>query len=103
MNQYKYTMTFSLLSLPLMVFVIALAGGGYGSYWPFLVLFPFSMTGSFFNESISTYLFVAGLLQFFVYGFLLDKMNPRKVLPFVFIIHVLCVFTVFMLKKDDLF
>lgn len=103
MTQYKYRVFFSLLSLPLVLFVIFSAGGGHGSYWPFLVLFPFSMTGSLFNENISPFLFVAGLLQFPIYGFLLDKVNCRKVLPFIVIAHILCAFLVFILKRENFF
>lgn len=100
MNSYKYTTWFSILIIPLGFLVILLGGGGHGTYFPLLVIFPFSLLGTFFNEEIPLFI---GIIQLPIYGFLMDRFGTKKALPVIIAIHVICIFTVFMLKRDYFF
>ncbi|KXH81511.1 hypothetical protein [Chryseobacterium kwangjuense] len=100
---YKYTKILSILTIPLAALVIFFTCGGHGTYLPFLFIFPFSLLGSFFNEKVFFTFFVVGLLQLPLYGFLLDKFAVKKGFPVVIGIHVICMFIVFILKREDFF
>ncbi|RLJ31797.1 hypothetical protein CLU97_1236 [Chryseobacterium sp. 7] len=97
MNRYKYTTWFSILTLPLAFFAILAGGGGHGTYFPLLVLFPFSLLGTFFNEEIPLFI---GIIQLPIYGFLMDKLGIKKALPVIVAIHIIGMCTVFMLRRD---
>jgi len=54
---YKFTILFSLLTVPLVAFVIFFGGGGHGTYVPFLVLFPLGLIGTFVSDNIKILFF----------------------------------------------
>jgi len=85
---YKFTILFSLLTVPLVAFVIFFGGGGHGTYVPFLVLFPLGLIGTFVSDNIKILFFILGLFQFPVYGFLMDKFKSRKAFLFIFLFHI---------------
>ncbi|PWN59851.1 hypothetical protein [Chryseobacterium viscerum] len=100
MSSYKYTVWFSILTIPLGFLAILAGGGGHGTYFPLLAIFPFSLLGTFFNEEIPV---LIGIIQLPVYGFLMDKFETKKAFPVILAIHVICIFTVFMLRRDYFF
>lgn len=100
MSSYKYTVWFSILTIPLGFLAILAAGGGHGTYFPILAIFPFSLLGTFFNEKISLFI---GIVQLPVYGFLIDKFSTKKALSVIIAIHVIAMCTVFMLKIEYFF
>lgn len=100
---YKYTILFSILTIPLAALSILFAGGGHGNYFPLLLFFPFSLLGTLFNEELFFIFIILGLLQLPVYGLLLDKFTVKKVFPIIIGVHIVCVFIVFMLKRDYFF
>ncbi|CAI8887067.1 hypothetical protein [Chryseobacterium sp. IT-36CA2] len=97
MSRFKYTIWFSILTLPLAFLAILAAGGGHGTYFPILVVFPFSLLGTFFNEEIPLFI---GIIQLPVYGFLMDKFGSKKALPLIITLHFIGICTAFMLKKE---
>jgi len=64
-------------------------GGGHGYYSPAIVLFPFGMAGTVFQQSITVPFFILGILQFPFYGLLLDRFTGHITKYCVFIIHLL--------------
>ncbi|KAA2220405.1 hypothetical protein [Chryseobacterium sediminis] len=100
MSSYKYTVWFFILTIPLGFLAIFAAGGGHGTYFPLLAIFPFSLLGTFFNEEIPL---LIGIIQLPAYGFLMDKFGTKKVLPVIIVIHIIGMCTVFMLKRDYFF
>ncbi|KNB60905.1 hypothetical protein AC804_17285 [Chryseobacterium sp. Hurlbut01] len=90
----KYTLIFSLLTIPLAFLVIFFGGGGHGSYLPFLILFPVGIVGIFVSEVLKTLFFILGLLQFPVYGFLLDRFQNKKTIFLISLFHLLIIFFV---------
>lgn len=100
MDKYKYTILFLIITIPLAALAVLFGGGGHGTYFPLLAIFPFSLLGTFFNEKISL---LIGIIQLPVYGFLMDRFNAKKVLPFIIAVHVICMCIVFILKREDFF
>lgn len=98
---YKYTKIFSLLTIPLAGITVFLAGGGHGTYLPFLVLFPFGLLGTVFQTSISELFFIIGILQFPVYGFLIDKFKNRKSIFLILLVHILVMTIIFIFKREE--
>ncbi len=96
----KYTLIFSLLTIPLAFLVIFFGGGGHGSYLPFLILFPVGIVGIFVSEGLKTLFFILGLLQFPVYGFLLDRFQNKKTIFLISLFHLLIIFFVLVFRKD---
>ena len=96
----KYTIIFSLLTTPLAFLVIFFGGGGHGSYLPFLIFFPVGIVGVFISESFKTLFFILGLLQFPLYGFLLDRFQNRKTIFLISVFHLLAIFLVLVFKND---
>lgn len=74
----------TLISIPLaIVFLFAaalFAGGGHGSYLAAQILFPFTMAGTFLTGMITMPLIAIGLLQFPLYGMVLDHGRSRNAL-----------------------
>lgn len=100
MSSYKYTIWFSILTIPLGFITILAGGGGHGTYFPILTIFPFSLLGTFFNEKISIFI---GIVQLPVYGFLMDKFSTKKAFPIIIAVHVICMYIAFMLRREYFF
>ncbi|PWN66482.1 hypothetical protein [Chryseobacterium oncorhynchi] len=100
MSSYKYTIWFSILTIPLGFITILAGGGGHGTYFPILAIFPFSLLGTFFNEKISLFI---GIVQLPVYGFLMDKFSTKKAFPIIIAVHVICMYITFMLRREYFF
>ncbi|KFF03581.1 hypothetical protein [Chryseobacterium luteum] len=100
---YKYTIFLSVSTIPLAVLGIFFAGGGHGNYFLLLLLFPFSLLGTLFNEGISFIFIIIGLLQLPIYGFLLDRFTVKKAFPIIIGIHIIFMIFLFLLKRDELF
>lgn len=71
----------TLISIPLtlvFIFIAAFfAGGGHGSYFAAQLLFPYTMAATFLTGTITMSLIVIGLLQFPLYGIVLDHGRSR--------------------------
>ncbi|ROH98011.1 hypothetical protein [Chryseobacterium daecheongense] len=98
---YKYTILFSLLAIPLAIITIFLAGGGHGTYLPFLIFFPLGLLGTVLENEITTLFIVLGILQFPVYGFVMDKFGLKKAWPFLLGIHLILIAVIFILKNNN--
>ncbi len=84
---FKYVITtiLTLLTPLLIALVVYSAGGGHGSYFPSLVLFPSGCVSfSLFGEVTVPFIFAA-LLQFPIYGIIIDK-SRKKLLAFVAVV-----------------
>ncbi|HBV15162.1 MAG TPA: hypothetical protein DEB71_07460 [Chryseobacterium carnipullorum] len=100
---YKYTILFSLLTLPLAALSVLFGGGGHGSYFPLLLFFPFGLIGTLFNEEIFFLFVILGLVQLPIYGLLLDRCPVRKGVPVILGLHIICMFIIFILKRNTYF
>jgi hypothetical protein len=66
-------------------------GGGHGYYSPAIVLFPFGMAGTIFQQSITFPFFILSILQFPFYGLILDRFTSHITKYCVFLIHLFLV------------
>lgn len=78
-RQYKWTIRFCLLT-PILLFVaVYTMGAGHGSYIPAMSIFPFGLLGILIQDRITWPFIVIAILQYPLYGFLIDKANsPRQ-------------------------
>jgi hypothetical protein len=53
-------------------------GGGHGWYTPTMVVFPWATINAIWEDQLSIPLLIAGVFQFAVYGFLIDKTKGTK-------------------------
>lgn len=79
-TSYKWTIRFSLLTPLLLLIAVLLMGGGHGWYEPSMTLFPFGMVGTIFQDTITLPFIISGIIQYPLYGFIIDKArsNPYK-------------------------
>lgn len=72
-------------------------GGGHGTYVPTIILFPLGMIGTTFQDSITSPFVILGIIQFPLYGYLIDilKDNKRKYLILIFHIILVIVTLIF--------
>ncbi|MDV7698262.1 hypothetical protein N6B72_15160 [Chryseobacterium soli] len=90
MKKFQWTIIFSFVTPILISFVVLMMGGGHGTYIPTIILFPFGMIGTIFQESITFPFIVLGLFQFPIYGYVLDLLKNNKYKYLILILHILC-------------
>jgi len=79
-NPWLKRLTFT--NIFLIIICIVLMGGGHGYYTPTMIIFPLTMINLIWESNISPALFIIGmLLQFPVYGILIDMASRQKRLP----------------------
>ncbi|MCX8523640.1 hypothetical protein OF897_06860 [Chryseobacterium formosus] len=101
MRKYKYTNLFGIITIPLIFICIFFAGGGHGTYTPIAAVFPLGFIGIFLdNERIATLFYIFAVLQFPIFGYVIDKYGLKKALPFIILVHSLLVVIAFLLKGD---
>jgi hypothetical protein len=72
-KKWNYSFKLSIIGLLFMLIAFIIAGGGHGQLEPFIVLFPYSfLIGNYVSEEIWI-IIILMLLQFPIYGYLLDK------------------------------
>lgn len=100
-NSYPATSILTILTPFLLLLVIFLMGGGHGYYEPAIVLFPTGLISfSLFDEIIIPFMVLA-VIQYPVYGLLIDKSNnKRKILWCIIGFHVGLTLITFFTVKD---
>jgi MFS family permease len=101
MKKNKYTNILGILTIPLIILCIFLAGGGHGTYIPIVAVFPLGFIGIFLHsEKISMLFYIFAVLQLPIFGYFLDKFGVRKALPFIIPIHCALVGVAFLLESN---
>jgi hypothetical protein len=77
-KQYKWTVKLCLLTPLLLVIAVFAMGAGHGTYIPAMGLFPFGMLGILFQDRISVPFIVIAILQYPLYGFIVDKATSSR-------------------------
>lgn len=107
-NTPKWALLLALLTPLLLILAVYLAGRDYGLSWPAILLFPWPLIGTLLpnSESITTLMMLVALLQYPVYGFLLDftkdALRFKRTLATITLIHfslvvVLLIFAPFLM------
>jgi hypothetical protein len=80
-------------------------GGGHGTYIPAMSLFPFGLFGNVLFDRITTPFVVLGIIQYPVYGFIIDKArqtnNNKVVLPILILVHIILAVLVIKLAGEN--
>ncbi len=77
-TKYKWTIKFSLLTPLLLIIAVFAMGAGHGTYIPAMGLFPFGMFGIIWQNRISPPFIVISILQYPIYGYIIDKVILTK-------------------------
>jgi hypothetical protein len=77
-TNYNWTIRFTILTPILIIICVLLMGGGHGWYTPTMVVFPWATINTIWEDQLSKPLLIAGIFQFTVYGFLIDKTKRTK-------------------------
>jgi len=90
--------------LALLLIVVFLMGGGHGMYEPAILLFPFGFIGILYSQSIELPFILIAILQYPIYGLLLDITGSRKTFKWTVVtiltLHLLLAITVLMFRGE---
>lgn len=101
-ERYKWTKRFLILTPLFLLICMILAGGGHGFVQPIFALFPFATFTCIWFTELSFFNLILAILQFPVYGLLLDKARyKRKTWILISIIHVLFVGLIFVFANEN--
>jgi hypothetical protein len=102
-DRYLITTILTLLTPVLLLFVMFLMGGGHGFYEPAIVLFPTGLVSlSIFHEIIIPFRVLA-VIQFPLYGLLIDKSRDKyRTLLLIIGFHLALALITFFALKDTL-
>ena len=91
-RQFTWTIRFTLLTVPALIIALLFMGAGHGTWIPATWLFPYGMIGTLFIDRVATPFIILAILQYPVYGFLIDrtgkKKKQRRRLYWIPVIHV---------------
>ncbi|MEN2400727.1 hypothetical protein GKZ90_0013135 [Flavobacterium sp. MC2016-06] len=77
-EKYKWTKRFLILTPFFLLFSMFIAGGGHGFVQPIFALFPFATFTCIWMSELGFLNLILALIQFPVYGLLIDKANDKK-------------------------
>jgi len=90
LNKYKWTIRFIILTPVLLIISFFLLGGGHGWIEPTILLFPFATIQFIRTTTMDIEFIIAGLIQYPVYGLLIDLFDKRKNIKLLLVvIHIL--------------
>lgn len=102
---FKWTIKLILLTPVLLFIVVFLAGGGHGWYEPAIVLFPFGLISILFFRSIELPFIILAILQYPIYGLLIDTIGIRKSIKWTVIsialIHIVQAGVILTLRGEN--
>jgi hypothetical protein len=104
-TNFKWTIRFGILTPILIIICIILMGGGHGWYTPTIVLFPWAMVNVIWQDHLSTFLMIAGILQFILYGLLIDKARGTKARNWItggiLILHIILAVAILIARGEE--
>lgn len=103
--EYKWTIRFSILTPILFIVCIFLMGGGHGWYAPTMLLYPWAMLNTVWQDHLSAPFMIAGLLQFIFYIFILNKSRGEKnqswVVATILFSHIILATIILVLRSSE--
>lgn len=104
-KQYKWTFTLCLLTPLLLIVAVFAMGAGHGTYIPAIGLFPFGMFGIIWQDSITFPFIIIAILQYPIYGFIIDKAlfaQRQKLIALALLLsHILLALLVIKLSGEN--
>jgi hypothetical protein len=105
LSKYKWTLMFSTFTPSLFVFSAIFAASccsHHGTYSFAKISFPFGLLGTLYQKEITDFYMILGLLQFTIYGLIIDKSrNQPMAVLMIFILHFILVGVLFLYGKGD--
>ena len=102
---FDYIKRLSLLTPVLLILAIFLMGGGHGWYGPAILLFPFGFIGILYSRSIELHFILLAILQYPLYGLLIDLIRNRKRLKWTLIsivtIHLMLAVSILIFRGEN--
>ena len=104
-NKYTYTKISIPVTILTLLICIVSAGAGHGTYVPMVILFPYAAIRAIYMEYFDGLAIFLAVMQFGVYGLLLDLKNEiRGVKPLVLILGMhFAAFAIVMSIRTDQF
>lgn len=104
-KSHKWTIRFAVLTPVLVIICMFLIGGGHGWYTSAIVLFPWATLNTAWQNHLSEQCIFVGLLQFILYGFLIDITKNSKaqilVLVGILVLHVTLTILILTLRNPE--
>ena len=98
-------MAFCCITPILLIFAVLPMGGGHGTYSVANLLFPWGMVGTIFQDSINGFFTFLGMMQYPIYGLLLDKFKNtnsfEKVILTILLVHLILFLLIVSFSKFD--
>jgi len=105
MKQFRTTVVLTLLTPVFLLFAVFAMGGGHGSYEPAAVLFPVGMLSFVFVGVLTTPFIVLAILQYPVYGAIIDSMPSKRARNIakisILLFHILLVAVVYIFQRSS--
>lgn len=102
---FKLTLKLVLLTPVLLFIAVFLAGGGHGWYEPAIVLFPFGLISILFSRSIELPFVILAILQYPIYGLIIDSIGNRKSIKWtiisIILIHMVLAGVILTLRGEN--
>jgi hypothetical protein len=102
LNKFKTTIILTISTPILIIICVVLMGGGHGYFEPTFVVFPFAtILFAFFNTMNYTFLF-ASLIQYPIYGLLIDKLRHRfnLIAFFIVLVHITLILISYSMRPE---
>lgn len=101
LGRYKWTIRFIVLTPFLIIISFFLLGAGHGWREPTIILFPFATIQFFRTTTMDVGFLIASLIQYPVYGLLIDSFNKKNTIKLVLIIlHILLAITSYLFISE---
>ncbi len=101
----KWTKRLFLLAIGLIFIAFLTLGGGHGSYIIAILLFPFGFIGILYSRWIEVPYIILGLIQYPIYGLLIDSFRYRKgykwILLSIISIHLILAVSILILRGEN--
>lgn len=90
MNKFRTTIRLTVITPILIIVCVFLMGGGHGYYEPTFLVFPFATILFAFYDTLNLWFLLASLIQYPIYGLLIDKLsNKFKFMTFaIILVHI---------------
>ena len=88
LQKYNWTIRFLILTPILLLLSIFLMGGGHGFFEPTFVLFPWATMLFFWYDTMNFAFLSMALIQYPVYGLILDKYKSQYIGLFITLLHI---------------
>ena len=98
--KYKYLVAFVLLAIVFTGISLYYINDGTGSIKPAIYFFPYPFTAVMWQQNISIYIFLLGVLQYGIYGFITEQLKSlkRKIIVGAILLAIHLVWAIYLVQ-----